>query len=780
MKKITPESEEPRNASRRKFLGGAAFAGLAVGAAGLFSSAPAAAHTATRHSRVAAAGSASPLKGRARSLNSVLAAQPELPVHDEWDFHPFSLTEMDMGEGVYKRGYSHAMALARAYPVDRILAVFRRNAGLDVNGAEPPGGWEEYGPAPDEQRWGPAEYSPEKNTRGAGGLLRGHYGGHFLSKFAMAYATSGEEDLKDKVDAIVDGLEECRVALAEQTYEGEPRYSHPGFLSAYGEWQFSALEEYAPYGEIWAPYYTLHKILDGLLNAYKFVGNQKALELAEGIGRWTYSRLSKCSAEQLESMWSIYIGGESGGMNDALVELYWLSEDNDREEFLQAAQLLDLNSLIDACAAGEDILTDKHANQHIPTFVGYAKLYVATGEERYLKSVENFFDMLVPGRMYPHGGTGEGEMWGPPGSITGNIGKRNAESCAAYNVVKVAWQLFLITGKQKYTEYCERTVLNHILGGRRDRESTKGPENLYMFPVNAGARKEYGDGNIGTCCGGTGLESPMRYLETAYARSKDGAELYVNLYAGSTLTWQDKGLKLVQTTDYPREDQVKLTFAQAPSGPLAVKLRIPEWVKGQATILINGAEEDVTAKAGSYASITREWSTGDEITLQLPLKVRVEKALDSTTLQTIEYGPTVYSVISSESKFPKLSLYGLMDLKGNIDSSVKWDDDTLLLGSKEFDPLYSGNDIQYSVYFERQENSVVFAGRDSGVSNPKKNNGTTLLEEVWENAPFANRNEFLDTVHSVTQSFVAQGRLSARNRQRILLTASQARMAEGN
>ncbi len=781
MSKITRNTEEPRDASRRKFLSGAALAGITLGAARVFSgSTPASAANGGRAATAAQTASTSPAIGKTQSLKTVLRNQPTLPVQDAWEFHPFSLSEIGMGEGVYMRGHSHALALARAYPVDRILAVFRRNAGLDVGSATPPGGWEEYGPAPDEQRWGPAEYKLGQNERGAGGLLRGHYGGHFLSKLAMAYATTGEEELKEKVDAIVAGLEECREALAAQTFEGQPRYSHPGFLSAYGEWQFSALEEYAPYGEIWAPYYTLHKIVDGLLNAYKYTGNNLALELAEGIGRWVHGRLSKLSKDRLEKMWSIYIGGESGGMNDVLVELYWLSEANDRADFLEAAQLLDLNSLVDASAVGEDTITDKHANQHIPTFVGYAKLYAATGEERYLRAVENFFDMIVPGRMYPHGGTGEGEMWGPPNTVAGHIGNRNAESCAAYNMVKVAWQLFLITGKQKYSEYCERTVLNHILGGRRNRESTSGPENLYMFPVHAGARKEYGDGNIGTCCGGTGLESPMKYLETAYARSADGEELFVNMYAGSTLTWSDKGLKLVQTTEYPRDGEIKFTFSEAPSQALAIKLRIPNWVEGDVQISINGDVEDVKAEAGSYASITRQWRSGDEIKLVLPMKFRVEKPVDSTSLQSLHFGPTVYSLVHSGTRFPRLSLYGLMDLNGDIEGSVKWDDHQFVIGSQEFDPLYSGNDIQYSMYFERDERNVVFAGRDSGVANPTKNNGTSLLDEVWEAAPFANRNEFLDRVRSVSQAYVAQGLLSARNRQRILLSASQARLEGGN
>jgi len=163
----------------------------------------------------------------------------------------------------------------------------------------------------------------------------------------------------------------------------------------------------------------------------------------------------------------------------------------------------------------------------------------------------------------------------------------------------------------------------------------------------------------------------------------------------------------------------------------------------------------------------------------LPMRFRVEKPVDSTTLQSLHYGPTVYSLVHDGSRFPRLSLYGLMDLSGNIEGAVKWDDHQIVIGSQEFDPLYSGNDILYSMYFERDERNVVFAGRDSGVANPSKSSGGSLLDEVWEAAPFSNRNEFLDRVRSVSQAYVAQGLLSARNRQRILLAASQARLEGG-
>lgn len=766
------EPEESRF-SRRTLLGSALAIGAGVGVTSLAARSAAAAPTQSAPGRTGAltAGSAT-ARGRTMSMAAVRAAQPTASFPAAWTVQPFPLSSVTLDDGVFKRGQEQALVLARSYPVDRLLAVFRRNAGLDTRGANPPGGWEEYGPNPDLQRWGPREYTRRQNN-GAGGLLRGHYGGHFLSKLSLAYAATGETALKDKVDEFVAGLEECRAALAAQTYQGAPRYSHPGFLSAYGEWQFSALEEYAPYGEIWAPYYTLHKILDGLVHAYTLAGNELALDLAEGIGRWVHSRLSRCTPQQLEQMWSIYIGGEYGGMNDVLVDLYRASTATDRQLFLETAGYFDLNSLIDACAENRDTLNGKHANQHIPQFSGYIKRYAETGDARYLNATKNFFTMINPGRMYAHGGTGEGEMWGPPNTVAGDIGRRNAESCAAYNMLKVARYLFFTEQNPEYMDYYERTVLNHILGGRRNNVSTTSPENLYMYPVHPGATKEYGNGNIGTCCGGTALESHVKYQDTVYARSQDAGTLYVNLYMGSTLTWQEKGLRLSQVTDYPRSETSTFTVLEAPTDGLTIAFRIPRWITSEASITVNGAPAGVAVERGSYASVTREWRVGDVVEVRIPLDLRTEPTVDRPDIQSLHHGPTVLNMLGSETSFVPLSLYGMMDLKGRLTGGARWSGDNVTIGGRTFEPAYNGNSQPYHMYFERRERDVVFAGRSAGVTNPARQDGTTLLDEIWSGAPFADRAEFLEQVRAVTAAYQAEGLLTARNRQRVLLAAAQ-------
>ncbi|GAA4196102.1 glycoside hydrolase family 127 protein [Microbacterium oryzae] len=752
--------------TRRHVLrGGLAFAGIVAGTAVL-------GEQAARAAGPSAAAFRTP--GHTHAMGAVRASQT-LVYPEAWKVRPFPLSAVKLGKSVFTRALDQHLVLFRAYPVDKILAVYRRNAGLATAGATPPGGWEEYGPAPDAQRWGPREYKRGQNTGGAGGLLRGHYGGHFLSGVSMAYAATGETALLDKVNAIVDGLEECRAALAAQEFDGAPRYSHPGFLSAYGEWQFSALEEYAPYGEIWAPYYTLHKILAGLLDAHALAGNAKALELAEGIGHWVLSRLSRCTQAQLDRMWGSYIAGEYGGMNEVLVELYWRSADPLKQEFLDAADRFTLRSLVDACAAGTDILNGKHANQHIPQFPGYLKLAAETGDRHFIDATRGMYDMVVPGRMYAHGGTGEGELWGPAGSVAGDIGPRNAESCAAYNMLKVASGLFFDEPDARYMDYFERTVLNHILGGRRNRESTTGPENLYMFPVHPGARKEYGNGNIGTCCGGTGLESHVKYQEGIYFRSADQSELYVNLYLASTLVWEETGLELRQESSYPEGETSTLTIVTAPSGPLDVHLRVPGWSTG-VEITVNGEPADAEIAPGSYATISRTWAAGDVIAVRIPLRLRPEATPDRADIQALMYGPVVLTAVSSSTNYLKVSLADHLGLDGTVTRGVaKRDGNVFAIGDLSFEPAYAGRDVAYHMYFQRQEPTVSFAGRDSGVANPRRDE-TTLLDEIWAQAPFADRSAFLEAVAAVSADYVSSGLLTTRSRQKILLAAGRAPM----
>lgn len=737
-----------------------------------------------------------------------LAANPE-----GWSVEPFSLGDVTLDAGsVFERGQRNMLEVARRYPLESLLVIFQLQAGLitreEALAARPAGGWEGW---PDggvdaalEQRWG-EDYVRGANRAGASGLLRGHYTGHMLSMMAMAYASTHDEQILQRVRQLVDGLEECRAAMVEG--KGGVTYSHPGFLSAYGEWQFSALEEFAPYGEIWAPYYTLAKILAGLVDAFRHTGHQPALALAQGIGHWVHSRLSKCSVEQLQRMWSIYIGGEFGGMNEALYDLWVISEgqedpyDAPRDEFLECAQLFDQDRLIASCTAGEDPLTDLHANQHIPQFVGYAKLAAAGLVPRadedgfdYHATARNFYGMINPGRMYAHGGTGEGEMWGPAHTVAGDIGSRNAESCAAYNMLKVSRSLFFMEPDAAYMDYYERTLLNHILGGRSrglDNAENEGrdltPGNCYMYPVHPGATKEYGNGNIGTCCGGSALESHIKYQDTIWSHAKDDSALYVNLYMPSTLAWTSKGVGLQQVTQYPQAETSTITITDG-GGEFAVHVRVPAWTTG-ASVSVNGGEPQPAASGGYHVVASRNWATGDTIEVTIPMELRTEATDDRPDIQSLFYGPTLLNALSSSKEFLNFSFYRRLGLDATIQHGYRQTRDEthghflFEIDGVTFEPAWNGNNSAYHMYFQRSEETIAFAGVDSGLKNPQRTvtrdgreQSVTLLDEIWESAPFAGRSEFLVAVRDVTTDWQTNGQLSARNRQTVLAAAGKARL----
>ncbi len=397
---------------------------------------------------------------------------------------PFRLEQISLTAGVLRAKQDRMLRHARAFPVDRILANFRVEAGLSAGGAVPPGGWDD-----------------------ATGLLRGHYSGHFLSMLAQAGASTGEQALRDKLDYLIDELGRCRDTMA-----ASGRYSDPGYLCAFPEDQFAKLERYVQYPSIWAPWYTCHKILAGLLDAHRLTGNQRALELAHGVGRWARARLSRTTAAQRRQMWALYIAGEYGGMNESLAELAVCTGD---PAMLDAARYFDNEPLLADCAANRDVLNGKHANQHIPPFLGYLRMFEITGETDYFTAAQNFWAMVVPHRIYSHGGVGQLEVFRARDEIAGSIvGSTNAETCAAYNMIKLSRRLFHFTGDSRYMDYVERALVNQILGSRADADSAEDPLVTYMLPVAPGSRRRFG--NLGTCCGGTGLESFTKLQEAIF------------------------------------------------------------------------------------------------------------------------------------------------------------------------------------------------------------------------------------------------------------------------
>ncbi|WP_037267926.1 beta-L-arabinofuranosidase domain-containing protein [Kibdelosporangium aridum] len=574
---------------------------------------------------------------------------------------------------------------------------------------------------------------------------------------------------------------------------------HPGFLSAYTEAQFIRLEEFTNYSAagIWAPYYTLHKIARGLLDAYHLTGNEQALRIARKVGDWVHSRLSKLDRERLNRMWSLHIAGEYGGMNEVMAHLAAIETDPARKAaYLTTATCFDnRRTVFPAAVENRDVLRGIHVNQHVPQFIGYLRVFEQSpASQEYFTAAENFWHMVVPHRMFSHGSAGgqyaagagypentNAELFQPRDDIAGSLtyqmrpqtdsGNGGGETCSTYNLLKLSRNLFFHDPDPAYMDYYERGLVNHILGSRRDADSASDPMVTYFLPAHPGATR--GFGNLGTCCGGTGLENHTKYQDSIYFRSADGKTLYVNLYIASSLRWD--GFTVAQQTDFPREQKSTLTVNGR--GELEIKLRVPGWVRKGFAVTINGVAQDGQAVAGTYLSLKRTWAPGDRIEISMPFSLRVERALDDPTVQSLCYGPLVLPALNNSRTWRTFSFYKHLKLDGDLGAAVKPLGQPNFFGTHDHTlrPLYIGINDAHHIYFKRVEPTVVFGSVDSGVSNGTVDDeGFSFLDRVWQAAPFADHGRFVRRVGDVSAEWQARGRFTRRDRQAVIAAAMRA------
>lgn len=613
--------------------------------------------------------------------------------------------------------------LANTNP-DNFLYMFRNAFGQEQpKGAEPLRGWD------------------SQQTK-----LRGHATGHYLSAIAQAYAgTSYDASLQanfaGKMEYMVNTLYELsqmsgQPLTTQGEYVSDPITVPPGqgksdfdsdlsienirtdywnwgkgFISAYPPDQFIMLENGASYGgdnaKIWAPYYTLHKILAGLMDNYEVSGNEKALEIVKGMGDWVYARLSQLPTETLISMWNRYIAGEFGGMNEAMARLYRLTSE---PRYLEVAQLFDNIKVFfgDAehshgLAKNVDMFRGLHANQHIPQIMGALEIYRDSDAPEYYHIADNFWNMATNDYMYSIGGVAGARnpsnaecFTSQPATLYENgfsAGGQN-ETCCTYNMLKLTRNLFLFDQRAELMDYYERGLYNHILASVA--ENT--PANTYHVPLRAGSVKQFGNPNMTgfTCCNGTALESSTKLQNSIYFKSTDNQALYVNLYVPSTLKWTEKNVTVTQTTAFPKEDHTRLTIKG--DGGFDLNVRVPHWATKGFFVKINGKEENVKAVPGSYLTLSRKWKDGDTVELRMPFQFHLEPVMDQQNIASLFYGPVLLAAQESEPRkeWRKLTL----DAK-DISKSISGDTEQLQfnIDGVVFKPFYETYG-RYSVYLD--------------------------------------------------------------------------------
>ncbi len=524
-----------------------------------------------------------------------------------WEVLPFPNGQVRLREGVFKKQMEINQSYLHMLPNDRLSRMFRITAGLPSS-AEPLGGWEK----PDCE-------------------LRGHYtGGHYLSASALMYASTGDDGIKRKAGDLVAVYAQCQKAHGN------------GYLSAFPEEFFDRLRDGKP---VWAPFYTLHKIMAGHLDMYTHCGNEQALETLEGMAGWVERWVTPLSDEHMQRVLEV----EQGGMLEVLCNLYAVTG---KERYLWTAKRFDHHAVFDPLAEFKDELTGLHANTNIPKMIGAARQYEVTGDERYRNIAAYFWRELTSRRIFCTGGTSYDEHWmGRPGRLGNEVGQNMEECCCGYNMLKLTRHIFGWTADPRAMDYYERTLFNSRLG-TQDAHGLKS----YFLPLGRGWWKYYNSPfHSFWCCTGTGSEEFSKFNNTVYFHNH--RSLYVNLFIASDLNWPEKELRLRQETNFPEEETTALTLRLERPTSLALNVRIPYWVAKPGAVKLNGRLLPVFSSPASYLTLDRTWKDGDRLEIELPMNLHTAPLPGDDSQQAMMYGPLVLAGLLGDEGLTEANTY---------------------------------------------------------------------------------------------------------------------------
>ena len=604
--------------------------------------------------------------------------------------------------------------------------------------------------------------------------LKGHGSGHYMSAIAFAYAGTDDPALKaafkERIRRMVDELRACQeltfvwdddlgryreardlvpeeeMEALEGTWEAFDKYKKDcrsygyGYINAIPAQHPVLIEKYSPYNNqigVWAPYYSIHKQLAGLIDIALNVDDEalaaKALLIAKDMGLWVWNRLHyrtyvKMDGDKAErqarpgnryEMWNMYIAGEVGGMQESLSRLAALTPDpTEKARLLEAARCFDSPALYEPLSKNIDDIRTRHANQHIPMIVGAANLYRVGGNPYYYRIASNFWELVQGRYAYAMGSVGNGEMFRQPYSqmLSMNTSvqsdrNRNSfpnpdinETCCAYNLAKLTKDLNGFNPDDaRYMDYYERVLSNQIVGSLHPHEYGV----CYQYAVGMNATKPFGSETPqSTCCGGTGSENHVKYQEAAYFVSDN--TMWVALYLPTTARWDAKGVALRQECAWPAEKSV-ITVEKG--GRFTLKLRVPYWATEGFGVKVNGRELQVVYEPSSYVEIPeREWKSGDKVEVTMPFTKHINFGPDKMDLAatgvneartpfapmwegTLMYGPLVMATpditVWEQAEFELNPDLSDIVLKGHTpDAGTDGNVYTLTLADKTFYPDY--------------------------------------------------------------------------------------------
>ncbi|MEV4377437.1 beta-L-arabinofuranosidase domain-containing protein [Streptosporangium sp. NPDC049644] len=590
--------------------------------------------------------------------------------------YPFELGQVRLTTGRWLDNQNRTLSYLRFIDVDRLLYNFRANHRLSTQGAAACGGWE----------------SPTWE-------FRSHSQGHFLSAWAQAYAVLGDTVCRDKAAYMVAELAKCQANNAAAGFNA-------GYLSGFPESDLDTVETGVRKG---VPYYCLHKTLAGLLDVWRYTDNTQARDVLLRFAGWVDWRTGRLSQAQMQTTMTI----EFGGMNAVLADLYQQTGD---ARWMTVAQRFDHAAVFDPLAAGQDRLNGLHANTQIPKWVGAAREYKATGTTRYRDIAVNAWNMCVAAHTYAIGGNSQGEHFRAPNAIAAYLTDDTCESCNTYNMLKLTRELFLLyPDRAALFDYYEQALLNQLIG--QQNPSDAHGHVCYFTPLRPGGRRTYSnDYNAFTCCQGTGLETQTKLMDSIYFHN--GTTLTVNLFAPSVLNWTQRGITVTQTTSYPASDTTTLRVTGGAGGSWPMRIRIPGWTAG-ATISVNGVQQNLDTTPGTYAVLTRSWTSGDTVTVRLPMRVIMKAANDNPNVSAITYGPVVLSGNYGGTALPALPALNTTSITRTSGSALAFTA-TANSATVNLIPFYDAHGHNYTVYWNA-------GGQGGGTTGHRLVNATSGL-----------------------------------------------------
>ena len=533
----------------------------------------------------------------------------------------FSLGEVKLLDGPFKHARDLNIQVLLKYNVNRLLAPYRKEAGLTPRD------------------------SSYINWIG----LDGHVGGHYLSALAMNYAATGNPECKKRMDYMISELKLCQDSNAINNPDWGAGYTG-GMPNSKAIWSKLKTGDFSVYFSSWAPWYNLHKMYAGLRDAWLYGGNEEAKKIFVNYCDWGIRITSGLTEDQMQTM----LNAEHGGMDEIFADAYQMTGN---EKYVVTAKRFSHRMLLDAMAAGQDNLDNKHANTQIPKVSGFQRIAELTHDEEYGKASSFFWETVTKNRSLAFGGNSRKEHFPSVKACSDFVNDVDGpESCNSYNMLKLTEDLFRAKPLAAYIDYYERTLYNHIL-------STQHPVHggyVYFTPARPRHYRVYSAPNEAMwCCVGTGMENHAKYNQMIYTHQHDS--LFVNLFIASELNWKARGIKITQETKFPFEETSKLVITGG-SSHFTLMMRYPSWVKdGALKVIVNGKIIPYTVHPSAYMAIERLWTKGDVIQIILPMHNSIEYLPNVPTYIAFMHGPILLGAKT-----------GTEDLAGLIADDGRW------------------------------------------------------------------------------------------------------------